>query len=178
MKPSNTCCDKCRGVRGNGYSYHTVCLRENCECHTGGKTIPMKADLVTQAEIEAAKEIRPRTRIADLLGGEGNPSKIHWPYPNTKTITDSEFWNWKSVFSRGSLSLWCRTDHEEYDTVNIYLTDCYKQTGGGLAVVIPPEESKRPVRYFTWSKCAHNWEENEVGCKCTVCGDTFRWPND
>lgn len=104
-----------------------------------------------------------------------------WPLPNLEELTPQQFW---SSQTQNSPTLWTWQQSRKIDGGWCYVTILFRGHGhlpdGGFAVLSPSgsDVDGRPVRYFRWSACAHDFRSKTIGnClhryTCTKCGVSY-----
>lgn len=105
-----------------------------------------------------------KDRVVEILGSEYG---FEWPLPNLKKIPERDFWSWRCSYSfKVEVNPVCSIKHTDGTNrdVLIYIVDHSQLIDGGFVVLIDRSWSNpKPVEYYQFSKCAHEFTEKNIG---------------
>ena len=102
-----------------------------------------------------------------------------FPLPNMESITETDFWAVRSMWSFPAESyLGSHKIEEEWATVTVFFLNSGRWYGGGFAVAYFHRYQKEKVLYYSWSRCDHSFVCKGIGkClhqyTCEKCGHSY-----
>ena len=107
-----------------------------------------------------------KQRVLAIFDREDEWGSFPWPLPNMHEIPESTFWGWRISYSfKAEIN---SVDSFLYEGVRYtaiaYIVDHSQLIDGGFVVLVNRDyPTPKPVRYFQFTKCPHDFVEKNVG---------------
>lgn len=108
-----------------------------------------------------------KSQVFPILGVKDEWEHVSWPLPNMKQVTESDFWSWRCSYSfKAEINFVMAVKHDDETTRDVlgYIVDHSSMIDGGFLVLVDRSyRDPKPVLYYKFGLCEHNFEHQTIG---------------